>query len=267
MGNVTTGHLRTTRLEQMLHSSIEASLRSDTVVPSPIFTQLYLEAEQLQHTQQDRAENEESGEEESSKPSITPIPCPLNPPMDSYCRLPGFCQSGKDLRLKSIGSTIPEVPSGFVLVGATSPSLLDHIVVCAVDHTCLPDKTGQNPLLGFLGNCVGCGAKGFHNFTEFSKHINLKTGPEAKKKRHLQFYLQRDTLGQLVRGPEICWKVAETRAQTSQCLSPPLNREIEFLPSQKSSQQLNHSTSDPGTQIPPKKRPEKPPSSSSTHER
>lgn len=46
MGNSYAGQLRTTRFEEVLHNSIEASLRSNTVVPRPVFAQLYLETEQ-----------------------------------------------------------------------------------------------------------------------------------------------------------------------------------------------------------------------------
>lgn len=50
MGNSYTGHLQSTRFEEVLHNSIEASLRSNTVVPRPVFSQLYLEAEQRPHS-------------------------------------------------------------------------------------------------------------------------------------------------------------------------------------------------------------------------
>jgi len=46
MGNSYAGQLRTTRFEEVLHNSIEAALRSNTVVPRPVFSQLYLETEQ-----------------------------------------------------------------------------------------------------------------------------------------------------------------------------------------------------------------------------
>lgn len=46
MGNSYAGQLRTTRFEEVLHNSIEASLRSDTIIPRPVFSQLYLETEQ-----------------------------------------------------------------------------------------------------------------------------------------------------------------------------------------------------------------------------
>lgn len=48
MGNSYAGQLRITRFEEVLHNSIEASLRSNTVVPRPVFTQLYLETERPQ---------------------------------------------------------------------------------------------------------------------------------------------------------------------------------------------------------------------------
>ncbi len=59
---------------------------------------------------------------------------------------------------------------------------------------------------GFSGNCVGCGEKGFRYFTEFSHHINLKLTTQAKKQKHLKYYLVRNKQGQLVRGPNIPWK-------------------------------------------------------------
>lgn len=49
MGNSYTGHLQSTRFEEVLHNSIEASLRSNTVVPRPVFSQLYLEALPYSH--------------------------------------------------------------------------------------------------------------------------------------------------------------------------------------------------------------------------
>jgi hypothetical protein len=60
----------------------------------------------------------------------------------------GFCQAGKDLRLISISSEPIDVPVGFLLVGAKSPSLPDHLLVCAVDKRFLPDDNGHNALLG-----------------------------------------------------------------------------------------------------------------------
>lgn len=60
----------------------------------------------------------------------------------------GFCQAGKDLRLVSVSSEPIDVPAGFLLVGAKSPSLPDHLLVCAVDKRFLPDDNGHNALLG-----------------------------------------------------------------------------------------------------------------------
>lgn len=45
MGNSNAGQLQTTRFEEVLHNSIEASLRSNIVIPRPVFSQLYLETE------------------------------------------------------------------------------------------------------------------------------------------------------------------------------------------------------------------------------
>lgn len=60
----------------------------------------------------------------------------------------GFCQAGKDLRLVSMATEPIEVPAGFELVGAKSPSVPEHILVCAVDQRFLPDENGKNALLG-----------------------------------------------------------------------------------------------------------------------
>lgn len=44
-----------------------------------------------------------------------------------------------------------EAPAGFELVGAKSPGIPEHILVCAVDRRFLPDENGKNAL---LGQCV-----------------------------------------------------------------------------------------------------------------
>lgn len=46
MGNSYAGQLKSARFEEALHNSIEASLRCSSVVPRPIFSQLYLDPEQ-----------------------------------------------------------------------------------------------------------------------------------------------------------------------------------------------------------------------------
>lgn len=60
----------------------------------------------------------------------------------------GFCQAGKDLRLVSLRMEQIDIPPGFLLVGAKSPNLPEHILVCAVDKRFLPDDHGKNALLG-----------------------------------------------------------------------------------------------------------------------
>ncbi|NXY82380.1 GREB1 protein, partial [Alcedo cyanopectus] len=151
-------------------------------------------------------EEEEEEEEEGSESSSPPISYQMKPPPEGCCTTDGFCQAGKDLRLVSISNEHIEVPSGFLLVGAKSPNLPDHLLVCAVDKRFLPDANGRNALLGFSGNCVGCGKKGFCYFTEFSNHINLKLTTQPKKQKHLKYYLVRNAQGALTKGSVICWK-------------------------------------------------------------
>ncbi|XP_009072023.1 PREDICTED: protein GREB1 [Acanthisitta chloris] len=157
MGNSYAGQLKTTRFEEVLHNSIEASLRSNNLVPRPIFSQLYLEAEQQLSSLEagSRADNEEEEEEEEdeegSESSSPPVSYQMKPPPEGCCTTDGFCQAGKDLRLVSISNEHIEVPSGFLLVGAKSPNLPDHLLVCAVDKRFLPDDNGHNALLEFRG--------------------------------------------------------------------------------------------------------------------
>uniref|UniRef100_A0AAQ4RG45 GREB1 like retinoic acid receptor coactivator n=1 Tax=Gasterosteus aculeatus aculeatus TaxID=481459 RepID=A0AAQ4RG45_GASAC len=237
MGNSYAGQLKSARFEEALHNSIEASLRSSSGDPQPIFTQLYLEPEPFPgniddikpkgelhggeahgseitngHLSNDLEELEEDDDSDGSSP---PLPYLQAPPPDGCCTLDGFCQAGKDLRLVSIATEHIEVPAGFELVGAKSPSVPEHILVCAVDRRFLPDENGKNALLGFSGNCVGCGEKGFRYFTEFSNHINLKLSTQPKKQKHLKHYLVKNSQGALYKGPLICWKDCKTRQISS----------------------------------------------------
>ncbi|KAK3537868.1 hypothetical protein QTP70_020955 [Hemibagrus guttatus] len=205
MGNSYAGQLRTTRFEEVLHYSIEASLRSNNVVPRPVFSQLYLEPERRPLSREGQMENEED-DEDGSETNSPPIPYQIKPAPEGSCTTDGFCQAGKDLRLTSMSTENLEVPLGFLLVGAKSPSIPGHILVCAVDRRFLPDERGHNALLGFSGNCMGCGEKGFRYFTEFSNHINLKLTTQPKKQKHLKYHLLRNAQGMLVKGPPICWK-------------------------------------------------------------
>ncbi|XP_070296840.1 protein GREB1-like [Salvelinus sp. IW2-2015] len=204
MGNSYAGQLRTTRFEEVLHNSIEASLRSNTVVPRPVFSQLYLEAKQPT-LHNGRVENEDEEEEDGSESNSPPVPYKMKPPPEGCCTTDGFCQAGRDLRLSSLVSEPQDVPPGFLLVGALSAGAPDTLLVCAVDRRFLPDERGCNALLGFSGNCMGCGEKGFRYFTEFSNHINLKLSTQPKKQKHLKYHLYRNNQGQLVRGAAICW--------------------------------------------------------------
>uniref|UniRef100_A0A8D3CL28 Growth regulating estrogen receptor binding 1 n=1 Tax=Scophthalmus maximus TaxID=52904 RepID=A0A8D3CL28_SCOMX len=208
MGNSYAGQLRTTRFEEVLHNSIEASLRSNTVIPRPVFSQLYLETEQsLAHDGGlSRTENDDEDDEDGSETNSPPIPYQMKPPPDGCCTTDGFCQAGRDLRLSSMTSDSLDVPPGFLLVGIKSPSLPETLLVCAVDRRFLPDERGRHALLGFSGNCTGCGEKGFRYFTEFSNHINLKLSTQPKKQKHLKYHLYRNNQGALVKGAPICWR-------------------------------------------------------------
>ncbi|XP_070397746.1 GREB1-like protein isoform X4 [Nothobranchius furzeri] len=238
MGNSYAGQLKSARFEEALHNSIEASLRSSSGDPQPIFTQLYLDPEPYSADVKSKAdmalqsgENpgheltngnssndvEELEEEDDSDSSSPPLPYLQAPAPDGCCTLDGFCQAGKDLRLVTIATESIEVPAGFELVGAKSPSIPEHILVCAVDRRFLPDENGKNALLGFSGNCVGCGEKGFRYFTEFSNHINLKLSTQPKKQKHLKYYLVKNSQGALCKGPLICWKGPKQLSFTYLC--------------------------------------------------
>uniref|UniRef100_A0A6Q2ZFC1 GREB1-like protein n=1 Tax=Esox lucius TaxID=8010 RepID=A0A6Q2ZFC1_ESOLU len=231
MGNSYAGQLKSARFEEALHNSIEASLRSSSGDPQPIFTQLYLEPDQYPGNMEGKCvclsvclcvclcppgqdllmgrtstQLEDLEEEDDSDSSTPPLPYLQGPTPDGCCTMDGFCQAGKDLRLVSMATEPIEVPAGFELVGAKSPSIPEHILVCAVDRRFLPDENGKNALLGFSGNCVGCGEKGFRYFTEFSNHINLKLATQPKKQKHLKYYLVKNSHGALCKGPLICWK-------------------------------------------------------------
>ncbi|XP_068609614.1 protein GREB1 [Brachionichthys hirsutus] len=210
MGNSYAGQLRTTRFEEVLHNSIEASLRSNTIVPRPVFSQLYLETEQPL-ANDGRTENEDEDDEDGSQSNSPPVPYHLKPPPEGCCTTDGFCQAGKDLRLSSLASDPLDVPTGFMLVGVRSPSLPENLLVCTVDRRFLPDERGRNALLGFSGNCLGCGEKGFRYFTEFSNHINLKLSTQPKKQKHLKYHLYRNNQGVLVKGAPILWRGHEGR--------------------------------------------------------
>lgn len=237
MGNSYAGQLKSARFEEALHNSIEASLRSSSGDPQPIFTQLYLDPEPFPgsledvkpkadvqcgeppghdlmngHSSNDTEELEDDDDSDSSSP---PLPYLQTPAPDGCCTLDGFCQAGKDLRLVSIATETIDIPAGFELVGAKSPGVPEHILVCAVDRRFLPDENGKNALLGFSGNCVGCGEKGFRYFTEFSNHINLKLSTQPKKQKHLKYYLVKNSQGALCKGPLICWKDCKSRQFSS----------------------------------------------------
>ncbi|XP_066537902.1 GREB1-like protein [Hoplias malabaricus] len=266
MGNSYAGQLKSARFEEALHNSIEASLRSSTGDPQPIFTQLYLEPDQYPTNLDDikskmdlslrsdaathvlmncQSSNgpEDIDEDAESDTSSPPLPYLQGPPPDGCCTVDGFCQAGKDLRLVSMAAESIEVPAGFELVGAKSPSIPEHILVCAVDKRFLPDENGKNALLGFSGSCVGCGEKGFRYFTEFSNHINLKLSTQPKKQKHLKYYLVKNSQGMLCKGALICWKDCKTRQFSGASLSKPSSSSSSSLSSKENGGTNSHSPS------------------------
>lgn len=118
----------------------------------------------------------------------------------------GFCQAGGELRLAYLNSKLVQVSEGFILVGAKSPMLPGMMLVAEVDKRFLPDEKNNVTMLGFSGNCIGCGAKGFRYFTEFSSHINLKLATQPKKQKHLKYYIVTEPSGRLRKGLAIPWK-------------------------------------------------------------
>uniref|UniRef100_A0A8C7UDN5 GREB1-like protein n=1 Tax=Oncorhynchus mykiss TaxID=8022 RepID=A0A8C7UDN5_ONCMY len=210
MGNSYAGQPKSARFEEALHNSIKASLCSSSGDPQPPKVDLYLPCGKPPG--QDQLNGQASNGLEEMKvdgnydTSSPPPPNLQGPSPDSCCTMDGFCQAGRDLRLVSMLTEPIQVPAGFELVGAKSPSIPEHILVCAVDRRFLPDENGKNALLGFSGDCVGCGEKGFRYFTEFSNHINLKLATQPKKQKHLKYYLVKNCQDALCKGPLICWK-------------------------------------------------------------
>ncbi|XP_078360674.1 GREB1-like protein isoform X2 [Oculina patagonica] len=135
------------------------------------------------------------------------------------CTTPGLCQAGGELRLTHLGGKSVQVSEGFVLVGAKSPMLPGMMLVAEVDRRFLPDEKNNVTMLGFSGNCIGCGAKGFRYFTEFSSHINLKLATQPKKQKHLKYYIVSEPGGRVRKGPAIPWKV-EGRKRTFPLTGP-----------------------------------------------
>uniref|UniRef100_A0A673ZKK8 GREB1 like retinoic acid receptor coactivator n=1 Tax=Salmo trutta TaxID=8032 RepID=A0A673ZKK8_SALTR len=224
MGNSYAGQLKSARFEEALHNSIKASLCSGSGDPQPIFTQLYLEPVHYPGNMEGLSASNGLEVDGNSDTSSPPPPYLHGPSPDSCCTMDGFCQAGRDLRLVSMLTEPIQVPAGFELVGAKSPSIPEHILVCAVDRRFLPDENGKNALLGFSGNCVGCGEKGFRYFTEFSNHINLKLATQPKKQKHLKYYLVKNCQDALCKGPLICWKGEISIFSSAMTSGPPKKR-------------------------------------------
>lgn len=138
----------------------------------------------------------------------------------------GLCQAGGELRLSHLSSKQVQASEGFLLVGAKSPMLPGMVLVAEVDRRFLPDEKNNVTMLGFSGNCIGCGAKGFRYFTEFSSHINLKLATQPKKQKHLKYYIVREPTGRIRKGPLIPWK----GRWFQESLNLFLNRHVKLFP-------------------------------------
>ena len=137
----------------------------------------------------------------------TPHPVMLFCTHITFCPT-GKCQGGGELSLARLSQSgiKHDVPDGFTLVGTKSPMLPGMTLVAAVDKRYLPDENTGMAMLGFGGNCIGCGAKGFRYFTEFSTHINLRLATQPKKQKHIKYYIITDSDGVLHKGQVIPWR-------------------------------------------------------------
>ncbi|EDO35176.1 predicted protein, partial [Nematostella vectensis] len=166
------------------------------------------------HTRKDKSSTMNQGQPSThenidNKSDKEAIQLPEPAQHNAVCSTSGKCQAGGELRLSHlfpVSSTV-DVPPMFSLVGLKSPLLPGMTLVAAVDKRYLPDEETCITMLGFSGNCVGCGAKGFRYFTEFSQHINLRLATQPKKQKHIKYYIIKDQSGRLRKGGVIPWKV------------------------------------------------------------
>ncbi|KAK3709417.1 hypothetical protein QZH41_007131 [Actinostola sp. cb2023] len=158
----------------------------------------------------DRVDQDERVKAEIQQESLEKMTSPVvNQRGTPVCSEAGKCQGGGELRLSSLAemSSNIDVPSSYALVGCKSPLLPGIMLVAAVDKRYLPDEETSTTMLGFSGNCIGCGAKGFRYFTEYSQHINLRLATQPKKQKHMKYYIIKDSSGRLRKGNIIPWRV------------------------------------------------------------
>lgn len=156
-----------------------------------------------------------SGSSPLSSAMVTPPSLCSSSFSEMGCSDIGRCQDGREIRFSFLANKGFQInrPSGFVLVGARSPQLGATTLLAVVDRSYLPDEEGRASQ-GFVGDCVGCGRR-FRFFTEFSHHINLKLATQPKKQKHLKYYIETTSNGELIRGKPLGWKVLpETRRRS-----------------------------------------------------
>ncbi|XP_063673992.1 GREB1-like protein isoform X2 [Bolinopsis microptera] len=156
-----------------------------------------------------------SGSSPVSLTMVTPPSFSSSSFSEMGCSDIGRCQDGREIRFNFLSNKGFQInrPNGFVLVGARSPQLGATTLLAVVDRSYLPDEEGRASQ-GFVGDCVGCGRR-FRFFTEFSHHINLKLATQPKKQKHLKYYIETTSNGELIRGKPLGWKVLpETRRRS-----------------------------------------------------
>uniref|UniRef100_G1R543 GREB1 like retinoic acid receptor coactivator n=1 Tax=Nomascus leucogenys TaxID=61853 RepID=G1R543_NOMLE len=190
MGNSYAGQLKSARFEEALHNSIEASLRCSSVVPRPIFSQLYLDPDQHPFSSAD------------VKPKVEDLDKDL---------VNRYTQNGSlDFSNNLTVNEMEDDEDDEEMSDSNSPP---------IPYSQKPAPEGSCTTDGFSGNCIGCGERGFRYFTEFSNHINLKLTTQPKKQKHLKYYLVRSSQGVLSKGPLICWKECRSRQSSASCHS------------------------------------------------
>ncbi|KAM7126388.1 GREB1-like protein isoform 2-T2 [Molossus nigricans] len=190
MGNSYAGQLKSARFEEALHNSIEASLRCSSVVPRPIFSQLYLDPVQHPFSSAD------------VKPKVEDLDKDL---------VHRYTQNGSlDFSNNLTVNEMEDDEDDEEMSDSNSPP---------IPYSQKPAPEGSCTTDGFSGNCIGCGERGFRYFTEFSNHINLKLTTQPKKQKHLKYYLVRSSQGVLSKGPLICWKECRSRQSSTSCHS------------------------------------------------
>nr|CAB3258824.1 GREB1-like protein [Phallusia mammillata] len=137
-------------------------------------------------------------------------------------RITGFCKTGKDIRLSTFENdalAMAAFPFTYALLCMQlNPRSGDttSLVIIALNLKSLPPPNTSAQALS--AQCVGCGEKALHTFSQLSDHIGLEATVDLTSPRlstnssqligaHAQFYLVKDPKvpSRLIRGPPILW--------------------------------------------------------------